>query len=131
MSNQNYSHNKSKNTGIQHFFDAASYSKAGLLSAFQNESAFRQELAVLLIGIPCAFIIANSASQFALLVTSLLIVLVVELLNSGIEAVIDWFGPEIHPLSKQAKDYGSAAVMLTLIASGIVWFGVIVDNYLL
>ena len=131
MSNQSHSHNKSNNSGIRHFFDAASYSKAGLASAIRNESSFRQELVGLLIGIPCAWMIANSASQFALLVASLLFILAVELLNSGIEAAIDRFGPEIHPLSKQAKDYGSAAVMLTLIATGIVWLGVIVDNYLL
>ncbi len=89
--------------------------------AFQEESAFRQELLLLVILSPIAFLLPVPALQKAVLVASLLMVLVVELLNSSVEAAIDRISFEHHDLSKRAKDFGSAAVMLTLFIAGLLW----------
>ena len=92
-----------------------------MVYAFQEESAFRQELLLLVILSPVAILLPASALQKAVLVASLLMVLVVELLNSSVEAAIDRISFEHHDLSKRAKDFGSAAVMLTLFIAGLLW----------
>ena len=104
---------KSQITGIRHLLNATRYSLQGVKTAFQTESAFRQELAALSIVLPSGIYLAETAVLALALFCACLLVLVVELLNSGIEAAIDRIGPEQHELSKNAKDCGSAAVMFT------------------
>lgn len=118
---------KSANTGLKHFLNAARFSIAGIKTALKQESAFRQESAACIVLFPLAFVISEHFITATALISICLIVLAVELLNSGIEAAIDRSGLEFHPLAKQAKDFGSAAVFLTLIAAGIIWFAVLID----
>ena len=92
-----------------------------MVYAFQEESAFRQELLLLIILSPIALLLPVPALQKVVLITSLLMVLVVELLNSSVEAAIDRISFDHHDLSKRAKDFGSAAVMLTLVIAGLLW----------
>jgi diacylglycerol kinase (ATP) len=100
---------------------ATVYSARGLRAAFRNEAAFRQEVLMVLVLLPIAFWLGETALQKALLAFTLLLVLVVELLNSAIETVVDRIGTQDHPLSGQAKDMGSAAVLLSLMATALVW----------
>lgn len=97
------------------------YSLAGLKAAWRDEPAFRQEMVLALVLLPVAFMVDASPAERALMVLSVFVVLTVELVNSAIEATIDRVGPEIHPLSKKAKDAGSAAVLISLIAAAAVW----------
>lgn len=101
--------------------DASVYSFEGLKAAWCNEAAFRQELLLSLVLLPAAFWLGSDMLRRALLVFSILLILVVELLNSAIESVVDRIGPEAHPLSGQAKNMGSAAVLISLIAAALVW----------
>ncbi len=112
---------KRTRSGLQRLIDATRFSWLGLSAAWRNEQAFRQEVYVVVPLLPAAFWLGVNATQRALLIFSLLLIPIVELLNSGIEAVVDRFGPELHPLCGQAKDMGSAAVLITLIASGATW----------
>ncbi|WP_397532314.1 diacylglycerol kinase [Roseateles sp.] len=108
-------------TGIDRILHAAGYSVAGLRAAYSGESAFRQEFWLAIIATPLAFYLGSNWVEVALLLGSLAIVLIVELLNSGIEAAIDRISFERHELSKRAKDLGSAAVMLALLLCGGIW----------
>jgi diacylglycerol kinase (ATP) len=108
-------------TGIDRVLRAAGYSIDGLTTAYRGESAFRQEFWVAAVLLPLSFWIGRSWIEVALLAGSVLLVLIVELLNSGIEAAIDRVSYEIHDLSKRAKDVASAAVMLSLVLCGGVW----------
>jgi len=112
---------KPGNTGITRIIKAAGYSWAGLLAAFRHEAAFRQELALCLLLIPVALWQGQSGLERAVLIGSLLLVLIVELLNSAVEAAIDRFGGEAHELSGRAKDIGSAAVFVALANGLIIW----------
>jgi diacylglycerol kinase (ATP) len=112
---------KSGNTGMTRIINAARFSAQGLKSAFRRESAFRQEIIVFVILLPVGFMIARSLSDFVILVCVSAMVLVVELLNSAVEAAVDRMGPEHHELSGLAKDYGSAAVLIALVIAGAVW----------
>ena len=112
---------KSGNTGLAHLRNSVRFSYKGLIAAFKYESAFRQELAFLVLLIPLGLWISNSALQFTLLMVVASFVLVIELLNSAVEAAIDRISLEHHPLSGRAKDLGSAAVMVALILAGAVW----------
>ena len=111
---------KSK-TPFARIWNALFYSLDGLSAAFRHEHAFRQEVVMALILIPIAVHTPATGTGKALMVTSVLLVLVVELLNSGIEAVTDRVSLEDHVLAKRAKDMGSAAVMIALINVPIVW----------
>lgn len=113
--------NKKNNTGMTHLLNATRFSLAGLKSAFRHESAFRQELMAFAILLPTGAYLASSLGQVFGLLCACCFVLSVELLNSAIEAAIDRIGTEYHELSKLAKDYGSAAVMISLVMVGIVW----------
>jgi len=115
-------------TGIKRIIDAAGYSWQGLSAAVKHESAFRQELFMCLILVPAAFWLGQTAVEYALLIGSLLFVLIVEILNSAIEAVVDRMGDEVHELSGRAKDMGSAAVMLSLLNVVVIW-GLIAYHY--
>lgn len=108
-------------TGIDRILHAAVNSWSGLRLAYAGESAFRQEIWLAVLLLPAAFWLGRDWIQVSLLAGSVLLVLIVELLNSGIEAVVDRVSYEWHELSKRAKDFGSAAVMLALFLCGGVW----------
>lgn len=115
---------KTNATGFTRIINAAGYSWLGFKAAYKYESAFRQELALFAILAPIALIFGPSITDKAVLIASLFFILLVEILNSAIEAVVDRLGDEIHPLSGRAKDMASAAVFLAFVVSGLVWFSV-------
>jgi diacylglycerol kinase (ATP) len=108
-------------TGIRRLVNAFGYSMDGFKAAYQHEDAFRQEVWLSLVLIPLAFYLEAEALHRILMVGSVMLVLIVELLNSAVEAVVDRVSIERHALAKRAKDIGSAAVLLALINLGIVW----------
>ncbi|MBS0335547.1 MAG: diacylglycerol kinase [Proteobacteria bacterium] len=108
-------------TGLQRLVNATRYSLAGLAAAAKHEDAFRQELMLAIVLVPLGLWFGPSGTGKALLVGSVLLVLVVELLNSAIEATVDRISLEDHSLAKRAKDIGSAAVMLSLVNVAAVW----------
>ena len=118
---------KPENFGLLRAFKAAGYSWQGLRAAFKHEVAFRQELFLFLVLSPLAIWLGKNGVEYALLIGSLLLVLIVELVNSAIEAVVDRFGGEIHELSGRAKDVGSASVFVALVNAALVWFFVLMD----
>lgn len=112
---------KPGHTGFTRVVKATEYSMRGLRSAWEHESAFRQECTVALILVPCAFLLGENLAQTALLIGVCVIVLITELLNSAVEATIDRMGEELHDLAGRAKDMSSAAVALSLVLVGITW----------
>jgi len=118
-----------QNTGLKRIYHAFFYSMAGLRSAWKNEAAFRQESVIAILLIPISFWLGKNSTQVALLILSIFIVLIVELLNSAIEATIDRISDEHHVLSKQAKDIASAAVLLSLFIFAVIW-GLIIFEHL-
>ena len=108
-------------TGFDRIVRATGHSLAGLRGAYREESAFRQELWLAAVLLPLAFVVGRGWLEIALLVATLLVVLIVELLNSAIEAVVDRVSLDLHELSKRAKDLGSAAVLVSLTLCGGVW----------
>lgn len=112
---------KPGNTGIRRILHASKYSAQGFAHAWRHEAAFRQELSLTLVLIPIAFWLGQSAMEKLLLIGSCVFVLVVELLNSAVEATVDRVGQEHHELSGRAKDLGSAAVLLSLLLAAAVW----------
>lgn len=113
------------NHGIRRVFRATGFSMKGLKSAWVHEAAFRQELMLVVIMLPTALLVNISTVERLLLILTLFIVLIVELLNSAIEAVVDRVGSEIHPLSGQAKDIASAAVFMSLVLCAITWLAIL------
>ena len=109
------------NRGLTRAWHAAKNSWCGMVYAFQEESAFRQELFLLAVLSPIAFFLPISPLEKCVLIASLMMVLVVELLNSSVEAAIDRISFDHHDLSKRAKDFGSAAVMLALLIAALLW----------
>jgi diacylglycerol kinase (ATP) len=107
-------------TGLSRVWHAAGYSIAGLRAGW-SETAFRQEAIASVVLLPLAFWLGRTWVESALLAGSVLIVMIVELLNTGIETAIDRIGPEWHDLSKRAKDMGSAAVLLSLVLCSGIW----------
>lgn len=114
-------------TGLSRLWHATGYSLAGLRAAW-SEMAFRQEALAAFVLLPAAFWLGTGWVEVALLAGSVLIVLIVELLNSAVEAAVDRIGLERHPLSKRAKDIGSAAVMLALLLAGGIWAGALLQR---
>ncbi len=112
---------KSANTGLTHLRNAARFSAQGFIEALRRESAFRQEIAVLIVLMPLAVWMSRSIMDFVALMAVAGFVLVVELLNSAVEATVDRIGTDHHEMAGLAKDYGSAAVMLSLIVAAMVW----------
>ena len=112
---------KPGNTGLRRILRAARYSSQALLAAWRHEAAFRQELALTLVLLPVAFWLGQNAYERMLLIAVCLLVLIVELLNSAIEAAIDRHGDDRHELSGRAKDLGSAAVLFSLLLVVLVW----------
>jgi len=111
----------SQPSGLHRLLKACAYSAAGLRACWENETAFRQEAVFALFMIPGGFWLGTSAVQRVLLVSSVLLVLIVELLNSAVEAVVDRVGTDPHRLSGLAKDMGSAAVLLSLAVVWLTW----------
>ncbi len=109
-----------KRRGLARIWYAFGYSAQGLHSGW-HEPAFRQEAMLAMVALPAAFWVGQTWVETALLVASLVGVMVVELLNTAVEAAIDRVGPELHDLSKRAKDLGSAAVLLSLLLCGGIW----------
>ncbi len=109
-------------TGLRRIWNALSYSLDGLSAAFRHEDAFRQEVFLAVILVPVAFFMPAGGTGKALMIAAVLLVLIVELLNSAIEAAVDRISLENHLLAKRAKDIGSAAVLLSLINVPVVWF---------
>ena len=108
-------------TGLRRLLNAFGYSADGFKAAYKHEDAFRQEVLLSIILTPLAFYLGNNAIEIALMVASVLLVLIVELLNSAIEAVVDRVSIERHELAKRAKDIGSAAVFIALLVVVVVW----------
>jgi diacylglycerol kinase (ATP) len=117
-------------TGMDRVRRALGYSMQGLTVAARSESAFRQEGALALVMLPAAFWLGQSWVEVALLAGTVLLVLLVELLNSSIEAAIDRVSLEMHELSKRAKDFGSAAVLLALLICGGTWAGALFQRFI-
>lgn len=120
--------NGEKKTGLRRIINAAGYSFCGLRAAWRGEAAFRQEVMLVAIMLPLALFLGKNGMERALLISVCLIVLVAELLNSAIEAVVDRIGPEHHPLAGAAKDLGSAAVFVSLVLVVMVWGLVLYDT---
>jgi diacylglycerol kinase (ATP) len=110
-----------KQKGTKRLLNAGRYAVEGLTDAFKTEEAFKQEAILALVLIPVSFCIETTAVGHALLVASVLFVLLMELLNTAVETVIERISDDIHPLSKRAKDLGSAAVFVSLLNMGAVW----------
>ncbi len=107
--------------GLDRLFKAIGFSMQGLTAAFKNEAAFRQEIYLSIVLVPLGIYLGETGTERALLVSVIFLVLITELINSGVEAVVDRFGGEHHELSGRAKDIASAAVLISLINVLIVW----------
>ncbi|MFT3955676.1 MAG: diacylglycerol kinase [Piscinibacter sp.] len=116
-------------TGLERIVRATGYSIEGLQAAYRGESAFRQEFWLAAVLLPAAFWLGRSWIEVALLAGSVMLVLIVELLNSGIEAAIDRVSFELHDLSKRAKDLASAAVLLSLLLCGGIWLAALWQRF--
>lgn len=112
---------RDKPRGLTRLFRACGASRKGLIGAYREEAAFRQELLLAVGAVPLGLWLGHSGVERALLVAPVLLVLIVELVNSAIEAAVDRVGPERHELAGLAKDIGSAAVLLSLILCAVVW----------
>jgi diacylglycerol kinase (ATP) len=121
------SHYKGK-TGLRRLWNALGYSLQGMASAFQHEDAFRVECLLAALLIPAALLVPVGGTERALMIASVLLVLIVELLNSAVEAAVDRISLEDHILAKRAKDIGSAAVFLSLINAAAVWLLILLDS---
>jgi len=113
-------------TGLRRLMNAFGYSISGTFAAFKYEDAFRQEVFLSLILIPLAIYLGESVIEQALMVSSVLLIIIVELLNSSIEATVDRISIKRHKLAKRAKDIGSAAVFFSLINAAVIWFLILV-----
>ncbi|MDJ0698997.1 MAG: diacylglycerol kinase [Woeseiaceae bacterium] len=122
---------KTGNTGIRRVLMATRYSAQGFVHAWRHEAAFRQEFGLTLVLIPLALWLGRTGFERLMLIGCCLLVLIVELLNSAIEAVVDRFGGEHHELSGRAKDLGSAAVFVSLVLVAAVWVTVAWQRFLL
>jgi diacylglycerol kinase (ATP) len=116
------------NTGLRRLIRAAGYSLQGLAATFRHETAFRQEVALTVMLVPLALWLGKTGLEQALLIAVWMLVLLFELINSAIEAVVDRIGSEQHVLSGRAKDIGSAAVLVAIINAVIVWLLVLQDR---
>ena len=113
-------------TGFNRLINAFGYSIAGTLAAFKHEDAFRQEVILSAILIPLALYLGQTGIEQALMIASIILVIIVELLNSSVEATVDRISVKRHKLAKRAKDIGSAAVFFSLINAAVIWFLILV-----
>lgn len=114
-------------SGLTRLYSALHYSLQGLRAAFRHEPAFREECFIAIVVVPLALYLGDNGMERAMLIGAWFLVMIVELLNSGIEAVVDRIGADYHALSGIAKDVGSAAVLLSLLAAITVWLLVLFD----
>ncbi len=114
-------------TGLKRLVNATKFSCQGFKAAFANEAAFRQEVFLSIILIPLGFYLGANGLERALLISVVILIPIIELINSGIEAIVDRISTEKHELSGRAKDVGSAAVLLSLINAAVVWALVLFD----
>lgn len=114
-------------TGLPRLVAAFHNSRAGFRDVWKSDEAVRMECVALAVSVPLAFWVADGGFQASLLIAAVLFVLIVEILNSAIEAVVDRIGPERHELSRIAKDLGSLAVLLAMVLAGALWIGAIWD----
>ncbi len=108
-------------TGLARLSNALGYSRDGIAAAWKNEAAFREEILLAAVTIPLALYLGRNGVDRALLIGSIILIVIVEILNSALEAVVDKASPEKHELAKRAKDMGSAAVLLSLMNAAVVW----------
>ncbi|HFQ5200437.1 TPA: diacylglycerol kinase [Vibrio vulnificus] len=120
---------KPGNTGVKRIIKATGYSIQGLKAAFKHEAAVRQEFALLVVAIALATWLDVSMLERITLLAVVVLVLIVELMNSAVEAVVDRIGVEHHELSGRAKDIGSAAVLVALIFAGFTWLYIVGSHY--
>lgn len=111
--------------GLKRLKNATRYSCQGLKAAFKNEPAFREEILLAALMIPVAILLAENQWQRILLIATVVLVLIAELFNSAIEAVVDRIGTEQHEMAGLAKDLGSASVMVTMLLTGYVWLDIL------
>lgn len=116
-------------SGLTRLLDATRYSAQGISACWRNESAFRQEVLLLVVLLPLSVLFAKTVEQWLLLIAPLILLLIVELLNTAVENVVDRIGHELNELSGQAKDMGSAAVLMCLILTGLSWFSIAWKNF--
>lgn len=112
---------ESNDTILAHILKAFMWSMAGIRAAWKNEQAFRWEATIVFLMMPVGLWIGRTAVERALLIACSMLILITELLNSAVEAVVDRIGPERHELSKRAKDLGSAAALISMITAAVVW----------
>ena len=112
---------EANDTILAHIYKAVIWSMAGIKAAWKNEQAFRWEATIIFLMLPVGLWLGRTAVERALLIASAMSILVIELLNSAVEAVVDRIGPERHKLSKRAKDMGSAAAFISMITAAIIW----------
>ena len=112
---------KQKTAGLTRIIKAYGYSRAGIMSAWKHEAAFRQECFALAVLSPSALFLGQNGIERAALISSLMVVIVTELLNSALETVVDRMGVDYHPMSGRAKDMGSAAVLVSIALAAMVW----------
>lgn len=129
MDSENTDPNIHKNTGFKRVVKALFYSFEGIASTLKHEAAFRQEAILALVLVPLSFMMQVTLVEHLILIASIFLVLIVELLNSGIEAVVDDISMSNRPLAKRAKDMGSAAVLLSLLNCFFCWLAVIMVNW--
>lgn len=120
---------KPGNTGTKRVIKATGYSIQGLKAAFKHEAAIRQELGLLVVAILLLCWLDVTMLERIVMLSSVVLVLIVELINSAIEAVVDRIGVEHHELSGRAKDIGSSAVLVALVLAGFIWLTIIVSHY--
>ena len=114
---------------LKRLIKAGGYSWQGFKVAATTEAAFRTELILFIVLAPVAYWLGETAIEYALLYGSLFLIMIVELLNTAVEAVVDRFGGEIHELSGRAKDIGSAAVFLSIVNFLVVWGNILYDRF--
>lgn len=107
--------------GLTRMLNALRYSCDGIRATWKNEAAFREEIVLAIVTIPLAIYLGRTGTERALMIASIVLILIVEILNSAVEAVVDKASPEKSELAKRAKDMGSAAVLLSLINAAAVW----------
>mgnify|MGYP000126412410 FL=1 len=127
MTNHHKNHSK---TPFHRLVNAFRFSIDGYAATFKHEAAFRQEVVLAAILIPVALLVDVSAIAKALMIGSIFLTLIVELMNSAIEAIVDRVSLELHPLSKRAKDIGSGAVLLSLVNVVVIWGLVLAERYM-
>ena len=121
---------KSPHTGIKRILKAFTYSYDGFMATFKSEAAFRQDIIVFVIGVIVALLLPVTMLEKALMISSLVLILLMELTNTAIEVVVDRISTKYHVLSKKAKDIGSLLVLLSFVYAGVIWVAILAQRFL-